>query len=330
MSSLCSSFLLNIIGKSLSKCAFAQSQISYLGHVISEKGVATDPSKVSAVVQWPIPQNVKELRSFLGLAGYYRKFVKHYAMITKPLTELKKHAMFVWTSAHDKSFAAIKSALSTSPVLALPDFSKPFFLETDASGYGIGAVLMQNGHPLAFISKDLGPKSQGLSTYEKEYLAILLAVQQWRSYLQHGEFVIYTDQKSLTQLSEQRIHTHWQQKVFTKLLGLQYKIVYKKGVDNRVADALSRKSSHEATCAAISSCQPQWISEVLNGYQQDEVTLSILAKLTIAPNTVPHFTLSEGVLRYKSRIWIGDNKLLQLKLMSACHASALGGHSGSQ
>jgi len=122
MSSLCSSFLLNIIGKSLSKCAFAQRQISYLGHVISEKGVATDPSKVSAVVQWPIPQNVKELRSFLGLAGYYRKFVKHYAMITKPLTELKKHAMFVWTSAHDKSFAAIKSALSTSPVLALPDF----------------------------------------------------------------------------------------------------------------------------------------------------------------------------------------------------------------
>ena len=104
--------------------------------------------------------------------------------------------------------------------------------------------------------------------------------------------------------------------------------MYKKGVDNRVADALSRKSSHEATCAAISSCQPQWISEVLNGYQQDEVTLSILAKLTIAPNTVPHFTLSEGVLRYKSRIWIGDNKLLQLKLMSACHASALGGHSG--
>lgn len=86
--------------------------------------------------------------------------------------------------------------------------------------------LMQEGHPLAFISKALGPRSQGLSTYEKEYLAILLAVQQWRAYLQHGEFLILTDQKSLTQLSDQRIHTHWQQKVFTKLLGLQYKIVY--------------------------------------------------------------------------------------------------------
>jgi len=110
---------------------------------------------------------------------------------------------------------------------------------------------------LAFISKALGPKSQGLSTYEKEYLAILLAIQQWRPYLQHNEFIIYTDQKSLTQLSEQRLHTHRQQKVFAKLLGLQYKVIYKKGTDNRVADALSRKSSHDSECAALTSCTPQ-------------------------------------------------------------------------
>jgi len=189
--------------------------------------MATDPNKISAISQWPTPTNVKELRSFLGLAGYYRKFVRHFGVISKPLTELlKKNVVFVWTSTHDKSFAALKSALCNSPVLALPDFSKQFSIETDASGYGVGAVLMQEGHPLAFISKALGPRSEGLSTYEKEYLAILLAVQQWRAYLQHGEFLILTDQKSLTQLSDQRIHTHWQQKVFTKLLGLQYKIVY--------------------------------------------------------------------------------------------------------
>ena len=195
--------------------------------MISERGMATDPNKISAISQWPTPTNVKELRSFLGLAGYYRKFVRHFGVISKPLTELlKKNVVFVWTSTHDKSFAALKSALCNSPVLALPDFSKQFSIETDASGYGVGAVLMQEGHPLAFISKALGPRSQGLSTYEKEYLAILLAVQQWRAYLQHGEFLILTDQKSLTQLSDQRIHTHWQQKVFTKLLGLQYKIVY--------------------------------------------------------------------------------------------------------
>lgn len=175
--------------------------------MISERGVATDPSKISAISQWPTPTNVKELRSFLGLAGYYRKFVRHFGVISKPLTELlKKNVVFVWTFTHDKSFAALKSALCNSPVLALPDFSKQFSIETDASGYGVGAVLMQEGHPLAFISKALGPRSQGLSTYEKEYLAILLAVQQWRAYLQHGEFLILTDQKSLTQLSDQRIH----------------------------------------------------------------------------------------------------------------------------
>jgi len=101
----------------------------------------------------------------------------------------------------------LKHALSSAPVLALPDFNKPFYIETDASGHGVGAVLMQDSHPLAYISKALGPKPRGLSIYEKEYLAILLAVQQWRSYLQQGKFFIYTDHKSLSQLNEQRLHT---------------------------------------------------------------------------------------------------------------------------
>jgi hypothetical protein len=145
--------------------------------------------------------------------------------------------------------------MSTAPVLALLDFSKPFAIETDASASGVGAVLTQNGHPLAFISKALGPKNQGLSTYEKEYLAILVAVEQWWHYLQCGEFLIIIDQKSLIHLNEPHLHTPWQQKVFTKLLGLNYKIVYRQGVHNRVADALSRKSSTKQVLA-ISTCIP--------------------------------------------------------------------------
>jgi hypothetical protein len=204
----------------LSKCVFAQREISYLGHVISQDGVATDPAKVSAISAWPTP-SVKELRSFLGLAGYYRKFVRNFGIISQPLTALlKKHALFVWTQDQVDSFSALKDALCHSLVLALPDFSKTFCIETDANGCGVGAVLLQEGNPLAFFSRALGPKSQGLSTYEKEYMAILLAVQQWRQYLQHVEFIIYTDQKSLAQLNDQRIPTPWQQKVFTKLLGL--------------------------------------------------------------------------------------------------------------
>jgi hypothetical protein len=100
------------------------------------------------------------------------------------------------------AFKTLQSALVTAPVLALPDFSKPFCLETDASGYGVGVVLMQDNHPIAFVSKALGPNMRGLSTYEKEYVAILLAIDQWRSYLQCGEFVVFTDQKSLVHLNE--------------------------------------------------------------------------------------------------------------------------------
>lgn len=240
-----------------SKCLFAQQQLKYLGHIISAEGVATDPAKIEAVLKWPPPSSVKELRSFLGLAGYYRRFVRHFGILAKPLTSLlKKGSIFVWTSLHQEAFDSLKTALTTAPVLSLPDFSQPFSIETDASGSGIGAVLMQHGHPLAYLSKALGPRSQGLSTYEKEYMAILMAVDQWRCYLQHAEFQILTDQRSLVQLPEQRLHTPWQQKVFTKLLGLQYKIVYRKGSDNRAADALSRSPLPTADCAALSVITP--------------------------------------------------------------------------
>jgi hypothetical protein len=126
----------------LSKCSFARQQISYLGHVVSHQGVATHPAKIDVVTSWPTPTNCKELRGFLGLAGYYRKFVRHFGILAKPLTTLlKKHTLFVWTNEHDQAFQALKSALSFASVLALPNFTRPFALETDASGTGIGAVL---------------------------------------------------------------------------------------------------------------------------------------------------------------------------------------------
>lgn len=131
-----------------------------------------------------MPTTVRALRGFLGLAGYYRKFVRHFGIIACPLNDLlKKDSIFIWTSIHDSAFQALKQALCSTPVLALPDFSVPFHVETDASGSGVGAALQQNGHPLAFISKSLSPHNQGLSTYEKEYLAILMAVDAWCHYL---------------------------------------------------------------------------------------------------------------------------------------------------
>ena len=117
-----------------------------------------------------------------------------------------------------------------------------------------------------------------------------------------------TDQKSLVQLSEQRLHTPWQQKVFTKLLGLQYQIVYRKGVDNRAADALSRVPALQ--CSAVSVAQPQWLQEVAASYESDAHAQQLIAKLGLDPAAVPHFTFRDGLLRYNQRVWIGHNEEL--------------------
>jgi hypothetical protein len=183
-----------------SKCAFALTQIEYLGHIISDKGVSTDPSKTESMRRWPTPKSHTELRGFLGLTGYYRKFVKGYGILAKPLTVLLQQKQFGWPPSAQTAFEALKDAMITTPVLALPNFSETFVIETDACDTGIGAVLSQKGHPVAFYSKALGVKNSQLSTYEKEFLAILMAVEKWRCYLSRGPFVIRTDHRSLCHL----------------------------------------------------------------------------------------------------------------------------------
>lgn len=313
----------------LSKCAFAQQRIAYLGHVISADGVSTDESKIEAVRTWPKPENLKALRGFLGLSGYYRKFIRHYAIISQPLTALlKKGALFHWTDAQETAFQVLKTALSTAPVLALPDFTVPFVIETDACDVGIGAVLSQKGHPIAFVSRALGPRNKCLSVYEKEYLAILLAVQQWRPYLQLREFIIRTDHKSLTHLTDQRLHTDWQQKALTKLMGLQYTVQYKKGIHNGAADALSRKPVDASPLMAATVLKPVWLDNVAASYLSDSFVQQKLQKLAVDPAAEPGYSLVDGLLRYKGRIWIGNDPELQRTIISAFHDSPVGGHSG--
>ena len=145
--------------------------------------------------------------------------------------------------------------MTQTPVLQLPDFSQPFVVETDACATGIGAVLMQGGRPIAYLSKALGPTHQHLSIYEKEFLALIMAVGKWRSYLQRQEFIIQSDHKSLSYLSEQNLQSDLQRKAMTRLMGLQFRVVYKKGKENLAADALSRVG-HLMAIQAVSEIKP--------------------------------------------------------------------------
>ncbi|GJZ32919.1 gypsy/ty3 retroelement polyprotein [Tanacetum coccineum] len=161
-----------------SKYVFGTDKVEYLGHVTSAKGVATDPKKIKAMSDLPIPTNLKQLRGFLGSRGYYRRFIQGYANISKPLTQLLKKNSFVWSDASQAAFVQLKKAMVSALVLQLPNFNKEFKLETDASGVGLGAVLLQEGHPIDFLSKTLSFKHQLMSTYEKEFLAIVYALQK--------------------------------------------------------------------------------------------------------------------------------------------------------
>jgi hypothetical protein len=155
----------------LSKCRFAKFEIEYLGHLISQHGVQVDPSKLYAMVSWPFPRSIKALCGFLGLTGYYRKFIRNYGLIVAPLTSLLKKNSFVWSFEATQAFEALKLAATCPPVLRLPDFSQPFVIECDARGTGLGMVLMQDGRPFAFLSKALKGCTLLLSTYEKKLLA---------------------------------------------------------------------------------------------------------------------------------------------------------------
>jgi len=162
----------------LSKCSFGKTQVDFLGHIITIHGVSTNPKKITAMKEWSTPKTIKELRGFLSLAGYYRWFVKHYGVISKPLTSLLRKDSFEWGEEAKTAFETLKEATIVAPVLALLDFTKTFVVETDASGGGFGAVLIQESHPIAYLSKALSSKHQALSTYEKEFMAIVLAVEK--------------------------------------------------------------------------------------------------------------------------------------------------------
>uniref|UniRef100_A0A453D8R9 Reverse transcriptase RNase H-like domain-containing protein n=1 Tax=Aegilops tauschii subsp. strangulata TaxID=200361 RepID=A0A453D8R9_AEGTS len=182
-------------------------------------------------------------------------------------------------------------------------------------------------HPVAYYSKALGVASQKTSIYEKEFLAIMMAVDRWRSYLSGAPFVIKTDHQSLCHLGDQNLTSDLQRKAMTKLVGLQFSIQYKKEVKNTAADALSRVA-HLFVPQAVSTSKPVWIQEILNSYTVDPNAQLMLQKLAVDSKACPGFQLQEGLIKQEGKIWVGANTGLQTKLIQAFHSSPIGGHSG--
>lgn len=227
----------------LDKCEFFKKEVQFLGHTVSEDGVRPNFDKIEIIKKWPIPKNEKQVRQFLGILGYYRRFIKDFAKLVKPLTKLlRKDSLFEITKEIVTCFEKCKQVLTADPVLIYPDFTKEFILTTDASDFAIGAVLSQGiigkDRPIAFASRTLNKTEENYSATEKEFLAIVWAVKHFRPYLYGRKFKLYTDHQPLTYSL-----TNTNNRIVRGKLALEefdYEIIYKPGKQNTVADALSR------------------------------------------------------------------------------------------
>ncbi|KAL7853106.1 hypothetical protein SRHO_G00188910 [Serrasalmus rhombeus] len=254
----------------LEKCFFFQREVSYLGHVISDQGVATDPSKIQAVAGWRTPSTVSELRSFLGFSSYYRRFVEGFAKLAAPLHKLVAEMVGAkagkrsehrfsshWSDQCQSSFDELKRRLTTAPVLAYADFKLPFILEVDASHSGLGAVLSQEQggkvRPIAYASRGLRPTERNMSNYSSmklEFLALKWAMtEKFREYLLGHHCVVYTDNNPLSHLSSAKLGA-LEQRWAAQLASFDFEIKYRAGRHNRNADALSRQYPSEPSGTA--------------------------------------------------------------------------------
>lgn len=230
----------------LDKCEFLKKNCEFLGHVITPEGVKPNPDKIKEIQTWELPTTEKQIKQFLGLVGYYRKFIRDYAKLTKPMTKYLKKDVKVNTDDPDfkKSFEKCKTMLISDPILAYPDYSKPFVLTTDASNYALGAVLSQinegKDQPVAFASRTLNKHEINYSTTEKEALAIIWAIEKFKPYLYGQKFTLVTDHKPLVFIKNANKNgklIRWR----LELENYDYTVIYKTGKTNVVADALSRK-----------------------------------------------------------------------------------------
>ncbi|GKC50298.1 transposon ty3-I gag-pol polyprotein [Tanacetum coccineum] len=305
----------------LKKCKFMTHRLVFLGYVISNEGVHVDTNKIDAVTSWPTPTTIHEVRSFHGLTSFYRRFIRNFSSIVSPITECLKGGVFKWTSEAQSSFKLIKVKMTEAPVLALPNFEKVFELDCDASGVGIGVVLSQDGRPISFFSEKLSESRRKYTTYEKEFYAIVRALEHWRHYLISKEFILYSDHEALKYINGQYKlkprHARWVE----FLQAYTFNIKHKSGVTNLVVDALSRRRP------LLSKMQVSVLGfEKIKDLYQEDVFFSKVINLCIN-GPYKEFIFQEGFLFYGNRLCIPDCSL-RLEIIKETHKGGLGGHFG--
>lgn len=317
-----------------SKCEFWLEEVSFLGHIISASGIMVDPKKVEAIMDWKPPKSPTEIRSFLGLAGYYRKFVQGFSIIAAPMTRLlQKKVKFEWTEKCQESFDKLKAMLTEAPVLVQPLPGKDYVIFSDASLNGLGCVLMQEGKVIAYASRQLKIHEKNYPTHDLELAAIVFALKIWRHYLYGEKCYIYTDHKSLKYLPTQRELNLRQRRWMEFIKDYDCVIDYHPGKANVVADALSRKSmsalgmmmarlsiSDEGVLLAEMRVQPVLLQEIKETQKGDAELEEIREKMQAVE--VKDFVVREdGCLYFRDRLCVPNVEELRRKILTEAHST---------